>query len=920
MKRFTKLSTAVIIGLSLTACGQKSSEEHFQAAQVFIEKNQLNSAVIELKSALQQSPERADLRLALAEVYVSSGALDDAIKEYQRAIEYSDNNAAFIQQYVNVLYLNGNYPEILELLDDTSGYQQPLQDYLLVYKALTEAELGSTDNAARLFAQLSDSAQQDIALFAKAFEALAETEYQQVEQLLTQFDAKSPLYYQAIYLRGKLALSENDHANAITLLREFSEAHPYQLLPQLLLAQSLVKTNQFDKASTILQPLLKQVPQQPLVNYFSAVIAYEKADYEQGRIYIDTAIANGLNSPQARIIAALIAINLKLDNVALNHLDSVKDSLSSYPPAQRLYAALMLKSGNTEAAQQFLSAKELEQTDIELLSATAFELTKQGSVEAAQNLLAQYRPDQPLSAGELTTLGAVQMKMSGQQQSAIRLLEQALQLDPAADQARIMLLSAYVQQKQFDKAMALADEWLASEQRSLAGHNIKAYVALVSEQPAIADKHIQIVLQQEPKNSLARLLNASLAAATNNVKQAEQEFQALLEDEPQNISALEQYLAFSKSTGNTDDVFKRIAKAHQADPENDSLTLLFASTRYSVREYKEVLDALNKISKESRSRSPMHWAYLIDAHLRLNNPAQALKSAREWYELAPNSPLATQAYMQTLYANKDYSAALAIVDKLLAIQPEHIRYINIKMQLLDESLQNEQLVQFTNSLSSTLQQRPDILYFKGKALARLEQYNEAHSTLLQSYTRQPNNKTALFLAELYGRQGQSDQGISFLEQHIAKHGDNTALQAMLAQLSLGTDSARAIAAYQKMLAEQPDNVLALNNLAWLMLEKNDTDIALQHAKRAYELRPDHPDVLDTYGKVLISIADYKQAKTVLAESLKLRPDAPEVQLHYAEALAGNGENEKARTILQQLNNQPAFNQQVAELKTKLGLN
>jgi cellulose synthase operon protein C len=918
MRRFTKLSTAVIIGLSLSACGQKSSEEHYQAAQAFIEQQQLNSAVIELKSALQQSPERADYRLALAEVYVNAGALDDAVKEYQRAIQYSNEPQSFIQQYVNVLYLNGNYPEILELLDDTSSYPHPLRDYLLVYKALTEAELGSTDNAAALFAQLSESAQPDVANFAKAFQALAKTELSQVKQLLAKVPADSVLYYQAVYLRGKIALNENDNANAIALLREYITAHPYQLLPQLLLAQSLVKTNQLDDANAILQPLLKQVPQQPLVNYFSAVIAYEKADFEQARVYIDTAISNGLRSPQARVIAALIAINLQLDNVALNHLDAVKDTLDVFPPAQRLYAVLMLRAGNTEAAQQLLSDKELQHTDIELLSATAFELTKQGSVEAAQNLLQQYRSDEPLSAGELTTLGAVQLRMAGQHNTAIRSLEQALQLDPAADQARIMLLSAYIKQSEFNKAMALADEWIATEERKLAGHNIKTYVALVSEQPEVAAQHIQLVLQQDPKNSLARLFSASLAASTGDDKNAEQKFQALLDDEPQNMQALEQYFAFSRNKGNTDDVFKRIDKAHQAAPQNDSLTLLFASTKHHAGDYRVVLESLNKITTSARERSPMHWAYLIDAHLRLNNPAQALKSARDWYEIQPNSSLAAQAYMQALYANKDYPAALAIVDKQLAMQPENLRFTNIKLQMLDEGGLNTQLLDFSRTLPTTVQQRPEILYFKGKALARLEQYSEAERVLTQSYAKQPHVKTALFLAELYGRKGQADKGVNFLEQHISAHGDNPALQAMLAQLSLHTNSARAIAAYQKMLVEQPDNVLALNNLAWLMLE-SDTGVALKHAKKAYELRPDHPDVLDTYGKVLISINDYKQAKVMLEASLKARPDAPEVQLHYAEALARNGEAEKARTILQQVKNQSQYAEQVAELMKKLAL-
>ncbi|MFP3344785.1 hypothetical protein R0J87_20110, partial [Halomonas sp. SIMBA_159] len=90
------------------------------------------------------------------------------------------------------------------------------------------------------------------------------------------------------------------------------------------------------------------------------------------RIHIDTAIGGGFNSAQARILAALIAVNLKLENVALSHLEVIKDILKHYPEAEMLYAQLMLKAGNTEAAQQLLSGKELQQSDIQLLAATAF--------------------------------------------------------------------------------------------------------------------------------------------------------------------------------------------------------------------------------------------------------------------------------------------------------------------------------------------------------------------------------------------------------------------------------------------------------------------------------------------------------------------------------------------------------------------
>ena len=919
MKSFTRVSTAVIIGLSLTACGQKSSDEHFEAAQTFLANDQFNSALVELKSALQKDPERADFRLALAQLYVQVGALDDAVKEYQRADQYSQDNSTFIQDYVKVLYLNSNYSDILTLLEDTSAYAQPEQDYLLTYKALAEAELGGTDNAEMLFNQLAASSQTDVADFAAAFQALAKSELAEVKQKLMQIPESSALYHQSLYVRSKIALAQNDTTSAITLLKAYVAENPFHLLPQLLLAQSYVKTEQLQQADAILQPLLKKVPQQPLANYFAAIIAYDKKEFEQARINIDTAIGGGFNSAQARILAALIAVNLKLENVALSHLEVIKDILTHYPEAEMLYAQLMLKTGNTAAAQQLLSGKELQQSDIQLLAATAFELTKQGSTEAAQNLLAQYKSDEPFSARELLTLGAIQLKMPGQRDTAIRSLEQALQLDPAADQARVLLLTAYIKQREYDKAMALADEWIASTERSNAGHNMKAYVALVSEQPDIAAEHISLVLKNEPKNSLARLLNASLAAAQGDTELATKRFQSLLDDEPQNIQALEQYIALSHGTGDKADALQRLTKAQKADPQNYNLTLMLASFKHSEGAYNETLELLNGIKAEQREWLPMHWAYLIDTQLRLNAPAQALQSAQTWHNLQPASNMATQAYMQALYANKDYTAALKLTDQLLTAQPGNNRFINIKLQILDEASRSQQLLEFVQTLPDDIQQKPETQFFAGKALTRLEKYSDAMQSLSSSYTKQPHVKTVLLMAELHSRLGSADKGAALLEQHISAHGNAPALQAMLAQLSLNTDADRAIETYQNMLTEQPDSVLALNNLAWLMLEKGNLSVALTHAKRAHELQPKHPDILDTYGKVLLATGDAVQAKEMFEASLKVRPDASQVQLHYAEALAKTGSKEKARTVLQQLAGQKDLAAQATALMAELGL-
>lgn len=84
--------------------------------------------------------------------------------------------------------------------------------------------------------------------------------------------------------------------------------------------------------------------------------------------------------------------------------------------------------------------------------------------------------------------------------------------------------------------------------------------------------------------------------------------------------------------------------------------------------------------------------------------------------------------------------------------------------------------------------------------------------------------------------------------------------------------------YEQVIAKQPNNVAALNNLAWLLREDNKSR-ALELATRARELAPESAAVLDTYGWVLHLSGRHSEAKPVIEKALSLAPDSAEIQAH-----------------------------------------
>ena len=107
----------------------------------------------------------------------------------------------------------------------------------------------------------------------------------------------------------------------------------------------------------------------------------------------------------------------------------------------------------------------------------------------------------------------------------------------------------------------------------------------------------------------------------------------------------------------------------------------------------------------------------------------------------------------------------------------------------------------------------------------------------------------------------------------------------------------ALAAYERVIAAEPDNVIALNNAAWLHNEAG-SHLALDYSRRAYEQAPDVAAVLDTYGWVLLSRGDVDAAVEHLRKAALGAPDSADIQYHFAAALARRGETPEARAVLE----------------------
>ncbi len=193
-----------------------------------------------------------------------------------------------------------------------------------------------------------------------------------------------------------------------------------------------------------------------------------------------------------------------------------------------------------------------------------------------------------------------------------------------------------------------------------------------------------------------------------------------------------------------------------------------------------------------------------------------------------------------------------------------------------------------------------VLDLEGQLALKQEEPEKAVAIYQGLHDRYPGEQVwTLTLANAQWQAGDREGSIATLAGWVEDHPDDARARFRLAKSYLKLErSDKAGAALAKVVELQPDNVVALNNLA-LLLREEDPAQALARAERAYELNQD-PRIADTLGVVLLHRGETARALEVLRDAAVKSPTQPTINYHYAQALAQSGEKDEARRVLKRL--------------------
>jgi Flp pilus assembly protein TadD len=133
-----------------------------------------------------------------------------------------------------------------------------------------------------------------------------------------------------------------------------------------------------------------------------------------------------------------------------------------------------------------------------------------------------------------------------------------------------------------------------------------------------------------------------------------------------------------------------------------------------------------------------------------------------------------------------------------------------------------------------------------------------------------------------------------------QHPNDAGFRFYLGDLALAQkDLAAAEGHYREVLKLQPENALALNNVAWLMATAKKPG-AVAMAEKAVALLPDRPVIMDTLAMALASEGQKDKAVDIMRQAVRLEDKNPQLRFNLAKLLIDAGDKAGAKTELETL--------------------
>jgi cellulose synthase operon protein C len=723
---------------------------------------------------------------------------------------------------------------------------------------------------------------------------------------------------QRYFEKGKYREAAIEFTNALKLDQDYADAH-YRL------AQSYLKLQRWSSAYQELARTVELEPENYPARIDMVKLLIATGNFQPAQEQTDLLLQQRPNDPQVHFAAAsLLAAEAKYPAA----IEEMQKAIALDRSDSNLYLnlAMMLMKNNqpAEAEENFKKAVELDPkgTNASMMLGAYYQSRSQYA-EAEHEFRRAIGVD-PKNLDALAALARLYLA-EGNKIKAEEFLGQVKRDFPDSSVGYRMLGDFYFTTGDMDKAIAEYAALYQEHPKDLAVKKNYIHLLMLKGRREEAHRLNQEILETTPDDNEALLYRGQLELSAGDVNGAASTLQTVIKNDPDNAAAHHQLgLAFQK-LGNLANAESELQNAVRLRPDLVEAQRALALLAMRQGDMSTLEQAATQIIN-TEPASPEGYALRAVSYINRNKFAAADEDIRKAIAADPQSQLGYVQRGNLKFVQKQYSEAGQAYQKALDRDPKSTDALRGLMNTYLAQNQMEKALAIAKAQIAKAPSNSGFYDLLGTVLLRNKKdLNGAESAFRRSLELDKSNSDATIkLGQAQVAKGDIDQAIATYQQAIKEHFNAPEFYTLLGELyESERDWTKAQDAYQKALGLKPNDPLASNNLANVLLQGNgNLDIALSLAQTARRGMPDSPDAADTLGWVYYQKGVYGSAVSLFQEALKLQeknktPDSPDIHYHLALAYEKTNQPQLARQHFERvLKIDPGYSE-AAEIRKQL---
>lgn len=857
MKKRELFITITAIAL-LVSCGK--SEDDKQKALEAMKGHEYGIANVILKDLVSSNPNDLNLRRYLAESELFVGDYASAEKNL-KPVYQSDASKEILELWVEALYRNESYLELLRVVDNAESNSAKIS----YYQAMSLRKAGRVPESVALLGEVTELEKpfSDLAsAVLLADEGFLKEAIAKVESAGAHFESVS----EADWLKVQFLSLSDRHKESAEELQAYLLVKNKDSRARLFYALELIKSRQYEDAAPIIDRFFTKNKNSAYLNEMKGILDLNLKGSEAALPYLMNAYQLGRRSSELALTIAKAAFDSQQYETAYRFLSFLDNEQSDYSDQIRaLKIRVALKLGYSDEALAVLEKSKGRNYEIDssIVAEIGSKLKRQGHEKEADDLIHDFLSSRSSSNSSFY------LNESGRSEASIDEVKSLLESpNISTDEKKVLQIVSFILNDNLNEAYELSKNWskVASGDYKETSLEFAAFTATQTERVEEAKNYFETLIEINPMNLLANLYFIEPLIEKGDWSSVENKLAALAEKYSTNEKVLRLYFDSQFLHGESESSVKLLRKNHEKNDDLRSATSL-AYALFMKKNYDGVLTVLSPFVK-GINPSAEFLRYYVYSFTAKGNMEDVIKSLVEWREIFPKNTNLSAHLIYLLEAQSRLDEAIVIVDELMLEYKNDSRLQLIKANLLVKQNRPDEAALTLGRVPKELRVTEAYKIVQGKVLFAQKEYEQAFDIFSKVGAQNMDASTVLYFAYTLSVLKKSSQAFEILRDFLKREPENLVILSALADGVKSTNPKEAISLYKEILKLDKENIVALNNIAYLLLESGEIKLGKSYVEQALKLRGEEPFIVDTAARIFFANGEKERASDLFSTLLR----------------------------------------------------